>query len=67
MWSEELQMQTKDHFEKMPFACMKHFGDLRFGVCALIDGKYVITEHTTNVKYKFNSVNALIEDGWAID
>ena len=51
----------------MPFACMKHFGDSRFGVCALIKDKYVITEHTTNVKYKFDSVKALIESGWAID
>lgn len=39
MWSVELQMQTKDHFEKMPFACVKHFDDLRFGVRALIEAK----------------------------
>ncbi len=59
--------QTNEHFEKMPFACMKHFGDSRFGVCALIKDEYVITEHTTNAKYKFNSVKALIEGGCAID
>lgn len=67
MWSDELQKQTREYFEKMPTACMKHFGDLRFGTCVLIEGEYAITEHNTNAKHKFDSIEALIENGWVID
>jgi len=67
MWSEELQNQTREHFETMPMAFMKHFGDLRFGACVLIKGEYVITEHNTNTKHKFDSIEALIQNGWVID
>jgi len=44
MWTEGLQEQTRELFEKMNGACMKHFGDSRFGLCILIDGKYVIRD-----------------------
>lgn len=67
MWSDELQQQTKEYFEKMPFALMKYFGDSRFGVCTLIKGEYIITDSDTNIKYKFDSIDALIKEGWAID
>lgn len=67
MWSDELQKQTREYFEKMPAACVKHFGDLRFGTCMLIKGGYVITEHNTNAKHQFDSIEALIKDGWALD
>jgi hypothetical protein len=46
---------------------MKHFDDLRFGVCVLLNGEYIIIENSTQSEYKFDSVEALIEKGWAID
>jgi hypothetical protein len=67
VWSEALQSQTKEYFKKMPIACMKHFDDLRFGVCVLLNGEYIIIENSTQSEYKFDSVEALIEKGWAID
>jgi Tfp pilus assembly protein PilP len=35
MWSEELQQQTKEFLEKYPVAAMKHFGDMKFGICMI--------------------------------
>ena len=67
MWTEELQKQTKEHFEKMPAASMKHFGDSRFGLCLLKDGKFVISEYEAKVKHEYESIEAFIKDGWAID
>lgn len=67
MWSEELQKQTKEFFKTIPIACVKYSGDLHCGVCAVIEGKYIITEHSTDTKYEFDSIEALIEAGWAID
>ena len=68
MWTEELQQQTRDLFEKMNGALMKHFGDGRFGLCVLMDGKYIIRdlEKFSDVR-EYNSVDEMIEDGWAID
>ncbi len=67
MWTEELQKQTKEHFVKLPIARMKHFGDLRFGTGALKDGKYIIIEDNVDEKYEYDTIEELINDGWAID
>lgn len=67
MWSDELQKQTREYFKKMPASSVKHFNDLCFGTCMLIKGEYVITEHNTNAKHKFDSIEALIQNGWVID
>lgn len=67
MWSDELQKQTKEYFEKLPLARMKHFGDSRFGAGALKDEKYIIMEDNTSKEYRFNSIEELIDAGWAID
>lgn len=67
MWSEELQKLTKEHFKKMPMAAMKHI-DGRFGICFLKDDKYIIGDREDNTKeYIFDSIDAFIKDGWAID
>ena len=68
MWTEGLQEQTRELFEKMNGACMKHFGDSRFGLCILIDGKYVIRDRgKSGDVWEYDSVDDMIEDGWAID
>ena len=68
MWTNELQKQTRDLFEKMNGAFMKHFGDSRFGLCILIDEKYVITDRgESGDVWEYDSVDDMIEDGWAID
>ncbi len=68
MWTEELQQQTRDLFEKMNGAFMKHFGDSRFGFCILIDRKYVIRDREESGDvWEYNSVDDMIVDGWAID
>ena len=49
-------------------AFMKHFGDSRFGLCILIDGKYVIRDRgESGDVWEYDSVDDMIEDGWAID
>ena len=67
MWSEELQKKTKEYFAEMPIARMKYFGDSRFGTGALKDGKYIIIEDKVDEKHEYNSIDELINDGWAID
>ncbi len=68
MWTEDLQRQTRELFERMNGAFMKHFGDSRFGLCIFIDGKYVITDREESGDvWKYDSVDEMIEDGWAID
>jgi len=67
MWTEELQKQTREFFETLPIAAMKHFGDMRFGFCMLKDGKYIITDRESVDRWEYDSVDALIDDGWAID
>ena len=68
MYTVELQQQTRELFEKRNGAFMKHFGDSRFGLCILIDGKYVITDSgEPEDEWEYDSVDDMIEDGWAID
>jgi len=69
MWSKELQELTRDHFENvMNGAFMKHFGDSRFGLCILIDGKYVITDRGESGEvWEYESMDEMLKDGWALD
>jgi hypothetical protein len=68
MWSEVLQQQTREFLEQYQAAAMKHFGDSRFGLCVFIDGKYVITDREDSGDvWEYDSVDEMIEDGWAID
>ena len=68
MWTENLQQQTREVFENMNGAFMKHFGDSRFGLCILIDGKYVITDRGESGDiWEYDSVDEMIVDGWAVD
>ena len=68
MWTEKLQQETKELFENMNGAFMKHFGDSRFGLCILIDGKYVITDRgESGDVWEYDSVDEMITEGWAID
>lgn len=66
MWSKELIKTTREMLSKMPMAMMKNTDGL-FGVLLLRDGKYVITDRTSNEKYVFESIDALIEAEWAVD
>ena len=68
MWTEELQKQTREFFETKNGAFMKHFGDSRFGLCILIEGKYVIRDRVKPGEvWEYGSMDELIEDGWALD
>lgn len=67
MWSKKLQQQTREFFETYPAAAMKHFGDSRYGVCIVDDGKYMIGDRSSDEKWEYDSLEELIGDGWAID
>ena len=68
MWTKKLQQQTRDLFKNMNGAFMKHFGDSRFGLCILLDGKYVIADRgESGDVWEYDSVDEMIMDGWAID
>jgi hypothetical protein len=73
MWSQSLQEQTREFFRRYPFAFVKHFGDFRFGVCSLMDGRCIVRELPFHDRqgplreWEYPSVDGLIEAGWAID
>jgi hypothetical protein len=56
--------------ERIP---VKHFGDFRFGVCSLMDGRCIVRELPFHDRqgplreWEYPSVDGLIEAGWAID
>ncbi len=66
MWSDELKELTREMLLKMPMAMMKNIDSL-YGVLILVDNKYVITDRTSDDKYIFDSIDELIESGWAVD
>ena len=66
MWSDELKQLTREMLSKMPMAMMKKIGSTS-GVLLLEGNRYVITDRTTNEKYLFESIEDLIEAGWAVD
>ena len=66
MWSDELKQLTREMLSKIPMAMMKKVGST-YGVLLLQDDKYVITDRTTNEEYLFESIEELIEAGWAVD
>ena len=69
MWTEELQQQTRELFEKQNGAFMKHFGNGKFGICILVDGTYTIhgIGDSKNDKWEYDSIEDMISDGWVID
>ena len=68
MWTETLQQQTREFFEKMNGGFMKHFGDDKFGFCILKAGKYTISARgESDEVWEYDSVDKMIADGWAID
>jgi len=69
MYSEKLQQMTRDHFENvMKGAFMKHFGDNKFGLCILQDGKYTINARgESDEVWEYDSMDDMIEGGWALD
>ena len=68
MWTEELQQQTRDHFKNvMKGGMMKHFGDSKFGISVLMDEKYVIHVIGSKEVCKFDSMEDMLQDGWALD
>jgi len=69
MWSDELQKSTRDHFERIPMALMKHFGDMSFGFCIMKDGKYTILDmkEESDKKWVYKTIDEMLNAGWAID
>ena len=47
-------------------AAMKHSAG-KFGICMMENGKYVVQDRKSEKAYVFDSVEALVKDGWAID
>jgi len=66
MWSDELKELTREMLLKMPMVMMKNIDSL-YGVLILVDNKYVIADRTSDDKYIFDSIDELIEAGWAVD
>lgn len=68
MWTAELQQQTREFFENMNGAFMKHFDDSKFGLCILLKGKYIISDREESGEvWEYASIEEMITDGWAID
>ena len=68
MYSEKLQKQTKEYFKSNPIAMMKQFGTEKFGACQLeSDGIYYITVFDSDEVLAFETIDKLLEAGWAID
>ncbi len=67
MWSKDLQQTTKEFLEKYKMAPMKNSKEVGCGFCIVREGKYYITEREGDGKYEYNSIEALLEDGWAVD
>ena len=68
MWSEELQQLTRDHFDNvMKGGLMKHFGDSKFGLCVLEDGKYVIHFMGSKEVCEFTTMDEMLKNGWVLD
>ena len=68
MWSEDLQQQTRDHFENiMKGGMMKHFGDSKFGIGVFMDGKYSIHVLDSNEVYEYTTIDEMLKEGWVLD
>lgn len=72
-WSDVLSKQTRDALReasRSPFAIvpMKHIGG-RFGIASgsAASGRYIVVDRATGDVHAFESMNALIDDGWAVD
>ena len=68
MYSNELQSQTKEYFKTMPFTMMKQFGTNKFGLGQLKpDSSYSIRVFRSDEVCIFETIDLLLEAGWAID
>ena len=68
MWTEELQQQTRECFKgTIKGGMMKHFGDSKFGIGAIIEGKYVIHLMDSDDVHEYDTMEEMLKDGWAID
>lgn len=66
MWSDELQEQTREYFKSLPIAAMKQY-EGKYGICTLIDDKYIIKDRETKEVYEYSTMDELINAKWAID
>ena len=68
MWTKILQDQTREYFKINSIGMMKQFGTGKFGACQLeSDGIYYITVFDSDVVLSFETIDELLEAGWAID
>jgi hypothetical protein len=66
MWSKELQELSREYFAT-GFCCVKSFYKDEFGDLKIEDGKYIVSLKENNKTYTYNSVDELINSGWAVD
>jgi hypothetical protein len=66
MWSEEARVTTKEVLEQMPTAMMKH-EDRRFGIFVKEGEKYSVVELETKIKHQYDSLEAMMDNGWVVD
>jgi hypothetical protein len=68
MWTIELQKMTKRFFETNPEGIVKKFEPSYFAVAILKgDGKIIITELEGDQVWRYDTVVAMVNDGWAVD
>jgi hypothetical protein len=65
MWSKELTELSKSYF-KTGFCCVKS-EDGEFGELAFENDKYRISVFGSDKTYIYNSVDEIINAGWAVD
>ena len=66
-WSDELQILTKKFIVDTMPAAMKNIHG-QFGVMGYREGKIVIFDRTkVGKQYVYETSDALIDDGWAVD
>ena len=66
MYSQLLQEQTKEHFQKHYCALMKQFGG-DFGIGVVKDEIFTIFSRKSGQKYEYTSIDTLIKAKWVID
>ena len=68
MWTIELQKTTKKFFETNPAGIVKKF-EPSFSAVAVLkaDGKMILMELEGDQVWRYESVSAMMDDGWAVD
>ena len=69
MRTKKLQQKTRDYFDTLPTAIVKHFGDGKFGLCVVQDGTFVITDlqEGSDTRWVYETIEAMLMDGWVVD